>query len=39
MDALARGLIHKRVCVTSVTGRLDQWGAGIEGCGESREGM
>lgn len=24
MDALARGLYHKRACLTSVTGRLDQ---------------
>lgn len=28
MDAPARGLIHKRVCLTSVTGRLDQSGGG-----------
>lgn len=30
MDALARGLIHKRGCLTSETGRLDQSGASIE---------
>lgn len=35
MGALARGLIHKRAFLTSVTGRLDQSGAGAEDAGRA----
>lgn len=38
MGALARGLIHKRAFLTSVTGRLDQSGAGAEDAGRAGGG-